>query len=467
MGMAEKQLSDLPRDLRDLYEKGKMALERQNYDYAIAIFNQVLSREPAFLECRQVLRATQYKKAGGTSIFKRVLGSATASPMIAKAQLALRKDPLEAISVAEQVLNSDPHNTMAHKILAEAALAAGLPRTAVFEYEILRKNAPKDVDLARAYAGALEAAGDIDKAEAVYMELVRAHPDDPEIAAALKNLAAKKTLVQGGYEALADGQGSYRDILKDKEEAIALEQEKREVKTDDVAQRLIHEYEARLVREPHNLRLLRSLAELYAQKKDFDRALEYTERIRASEAGTDPSLERLIADIHLRKFDHAIAQLDPNDPAQAEQIAKLQAEKQAYQIEECKSRVERYPTDLSIRFEMGELYFKANRITEAIAEFQKAQANPHRRLASLNYLAQCFAKRGMYDSAVRMLQTALKEKLVFDDEKKDLLYQLGCVYEKMGKTQEAIEQFKLIYENDIGYKDVAAKVDAYYSQQQQ
>jgi hypothetical protein len=35
----------------------------------------------------------------------------------------------------------------------------------------------------------------------------------------------------------------------------------------------------------------------------------------------------------------------------------------------------------------------------------------------------------------------------------------------MGKKAEAIEQFKLIYEADIGYKDVAAKVDAYYSSQ--
>jgi hypothetical protein len=42
---------------------------------------------------------------------------------------------------------------------------------------------------------------------------------------------------------------------------------------------------------------------------------------------------------------------------------------------------------------------------------------------------------------------------------------LGCVLEKMGKREEAIEQFKIIYEQDIGYKDVAAKVDAYYQTQ--
>ena len=67
-----------------------------------------------------------------------------------------------------------------------------------------------------------------------------------------------------------------------------------------------------------------------------------------------------------------------------------------------------------------------------------------------------------YGTAVRMLQNAIKEKPVFDDEKKELIYQLGCVFEKMGKPDDAIEQFKQIYEVDIGFKDVSAKVDKYY-----
>jgi hypothetical protein len=33
----------------------------------------------------------------------------------------------------------------------------------------------------------------------------------------------------------------------------------------------------------------------------------------------------------------------------------------------------------------------------------------------------------------------------------------------MGKREEAIEQFKLIYEVDSGYRDVSARVDAFYS----
>ena len=83
----------------------------------------------------------------------------------------------------------------------------------------------------------------------------------------------------------------------------------------------------------------------------------------------------------------------------------------------------------------------------------------------MNFLAQCFAKRKMYDLAARRLQEALKEKAVFDEEKKELLYNLGTVLESMNKKEEAIEQFKLIYEVDSGYKDVAAKVEGYYGGQ--
>ncbi len=132
---------------------------------------------------------------------------------------------------------------------------------------------------------------------------------------------------------------------------------------------------------------------------------------------------------------------------------------------ETKQRAERYPNDLGIRFELGELYFKLGRIGEAMPEFQKAQGNPHKRLQAMSYMGQCLARRGMNDMAASTLRAALKEKVGFDDEKKELIYALGSVLEKMGKKEEAIEQFKEIYQSDMGFKDVAAKIDAYYSGQ--
>jgi tetratricopeptide (TPR) repeat protein len=270
---------------------------------------------------------------------------------------------------------------------------------------------------------------------------------------------------EGGYGALEDGTGSYRDILKNKEEAVTLEQAQRSHKTEDVALRLIEEYETRLITDPNNLKLTRSLAELYTQKNQFPRALTLYERLQQSELGSDAALDRAIAETKLRQFDFQIAQLNPFDEGSAEKIAAITAEKTGFQLAECQKRAEKYPTDLAIRFELGQLYFAAGKIGEAIAEFQKAQQNAHKRIAAMSFLAQCFAQRGMNDSAVRTLQNAIKEKPAFDEEKKDLIYNLGCVFEQMGKKAEAIEQFLIIYESDVTYRDVGAKVDAHYAGQ--
>jgi tetratricopeptide (TPR) repeat protein len=465
--MSEKSSNDIPRDLRALFTKGGEALQRENYDYALALFTQVLEKEPGFLDCRKALRATQQQKAAGKGggFFKKFVSSASASPQLLKAQTTLRSNPTEAMSIAEQVLNGDPNNYHAHRVFAEAALAAELPRSAVLSFEILYQHSPKDKKLAVQFAIALADAGDVGRGEQILMALARAHPTDGEINQELKNLSARRTLDEGGYDALADGSGSYRDILKNEEQAKSLEQEARAQKTEDVTERLIGEYETRLQTEPKNLKLLRSLAELLTQKKQFERALHYYDQIKASDLGNDPSLDRAIAETTSRRFDHELKQLDPAVPDFEERAAKLAADKATFQLTECQKRAEKFPTDLGIRFELGQLLFQAGRIGEAIAEFQKAQNNPHKRLPAMNYLAQCYAKRKMFDLAAKTLQNAIKEKPGFDDEKKDLLYNLGCVLENMGKKEEAIEQLKLIYEVDIGYKDVAAKVDAFYAGQ--
>src|SRR5579859_2382584 len=462
--MAEKSLNDLPRDLRALHTKGSDAFQRENYDYAIALFNQILEKQPAILDVRKSLRAAQFKKAGGGGgFFKRAFNSASSSPMIAKGQMTVRKNPQEAMQIAEQILNGDPHSSAAHKLLAEAALAMELPLTAVLSLELLVKNSPKDKALGVQLAEALTLAGEKTRAEGIYSDLIRDHPHDAELNQALKDLSARKTMDEGGYGALEGGQGSYRDILKNKDEAVMLEQEKRQVKSEDVVDRVIHEHEERLTKEPNNLKLIRDLAELYTQKKEFDRALGYYEKLTQSDAGNDASLQSAIAQTKVRQFDHLLSQLDPNAADYAERSAQIKADRLAYQLAECKERAEKFPTDLMIRFELGQLYFQTDNLSEAIKEFQKARQNPHKRVQSLNYLAQCFAKRGMYDMAARQAQEAIKEKQVFDAEKMDLVYTLGSILEKMGKREEAIEQFKLIYEVDSSYKDVEKKVDEYYA----
>jgi tetratricopeptide (TPR) repeat protein len=468
--MPEKLINEIPPDLRRLYTKAGEAAQRENPDYAITLFCQILEKEPGFYDCRKALRVEQAKKASASSggFFKKMMSGAGSSPQIAKAKMAMSRNPAEAMAIAEQVLSTDVNNPFAHRVIVDAALALELPKTAILSMEVMVRNSPKDKGLILEFAElAAQVGGEASAlAETALDSLVRITGFDPDLAQAQKNLSARKTMDEGGYAKLEDGKGSFRDILRNKDEAVSLEQAQKVQKAEDTGARLIKEYEARLASEPDNTKMIRSLAELYTEKKEFDRALELYERIKNSSHGSaDSGLDRSIADVTVKKMDQQLGLLNPFAPDHADQIAQIKAAKIEFKLNECKQRVEKYPTDLAIRFELGQHYFEAGKFAEAMGEFQKAQQNPNKRIPSMSLLAQCFAKRGMNDSAVRTLQNAIKEKPAFDDEKKDLIYNLGCVFEVMGKKNEAIEQFLQIYETDIGYRDVAAKVDAHYASQ--
>ncbi len=148
--MAEKTLSQIPRHIREQFEKGKTAFDRKNFDYAVAIFGQVLEQEPAFYDCRQYLRAAQIQKSGGsgsTTFFKKMLGGAPAPPRSSpRGQVELMRNPVDALKTAEQILKTDPNSMAAHKLLAQAAIACEFPKTAILSLQIVTKNAPKDED---------------------------------------------------------------------------------------------------------------------------------------------------------------------------------------------------------------------------------------------------------------------------------------------------------------------------------
>jgi hypothetical protein len=49
-----------------------------------------------------------------------------------------------------------------------------------------------------------------------------------------------------------------------------------------------------------------------------------------------------------------------------------------------------------------------------------------------------------------------------EEIKKEIAYNLGLAYETNKQPDKALEQWKKIYEHDMSYRDVAARVEASY-----
>ncbi|MEY4485237.1 MAG: hypothetical protein RL693_2689, partial [Verrucomicrobiota bacterium] len=156
---------------------------------------------------------------------------------------------------------------------------------------------------------------------------------------------------------------------------------------------------------------------------------------------------------------------DPEAPDIEEKrthIRAIKLDRLSTLLTEARTKVERNPTDKQYRYDLATVLFQAEQYREAIPELQQAKSNPHIRNKALLMLGRCFERLNMNDLAQNAMSDAVKEIPAFNNEKKELLYELGLVYQKTGKQDEYLNCMKEIYNSDYGYRDVAKRVEASY-----
>ncbi len=455
---------DLPENLRAVWLKAMSAMELRNFGYASQLYQSILRPHPEFLLARQLARKAAIAKHSGK---KGGLSGASLSTM--KVQGLVKKDPMAAMEAIEKILEGDPFSASANQLLREAALAAKFPDVAEFALETIVEGNPKDTrtmhELARLYMNHAKPAKAVD----TYGRILQVAPNDLAAIKGSKDAAAAASMQRGGWER----EGSdYRDLMKDKSEAVALEQKSRVVRSEEMIANLLKELHAKVQAEPENVDASRRIAELYEQKEDLENAIAWYDYTAALTKNSDLNLVRKASDLRVKQYDVSIAGFEeyleenPDSPdfqTYSDQLESIRRQRSELLLEEAKRRVERNPADLMLRFELGEICVGAGQFKEAISELQKARQNPAVRLKAMSLLGQCYKERGMLDLAAETLSTAASEIHQMDSVKKDIIYKLGLVYEQMGDNEKSIDCMKQIYAVDAGYRDVEARVESSYA----
>jgi tetratricopeptide (TPR) repeat protein len=463
---------ELPDNARTLWLKARSAVELRNYGYAISLIQAVLKDNPGFLDGRKTLRKVEILSTKG----KKSIMSGISTVSLRGASL-VKKDPKAAMELAEKSLETDPANPQINHLLKEAAKAAGFPEIAAFALETIIEGNPKDTKTMHELGKMYLSMSRPDDAVAIYSKIAEINPADIEAVKNSKDAAATASMKSGGWETAK----SYRDTMANKDEAISLEQKSRVVKSAEMIDDQLNELYPQWEAAQDNVDLSRRIAKLwedrFEQKQDsesLEAAVSYYHHTNELVSGSDPAVARKLGDLSLKRLDLHIKQLADWFAAggdQHEEAATYRAELDALKVQkaellitEARKRVERNPTDLQLRFELGEQLVQAKQYTEAIAELQKAKQNPNARLKAMNLLGQCYTEKGMLDLAVKQFQDCASEILAMDATKKEVLYKLGLVFERMGKKDDAIKCMKDIYEVDYGYMDVAKRVEESYAQ---
>jgi tetratricopeptide (TPR) repeat protein len=462
----EKELSE---PLRSHWLKAVAAIELRNFGYAISLLQGILKQEPEFLTGRQLLRRAEITKQKAEK--KTFFNVSTSAISIIKAQRELKKDPKRAVELIEKVLEEEPCHRQANLVLKQAAVAAGWPEIGVFALQTLLEEKARDTKILHELGRLYHELGQSDKEVETYNRITEIDPIDAEALRLGKDASARASMKTGGWTQAE----SYRDLIKDKEVAVSLEQQSRMALSGESLEQQIEETYARHQAEPQSVDFARKLGALHEQKEDIENAIAWYQYAADLTSGSDAGIVRKVSDLQTKRSEQEIAGHEeflrthgPQDELYAETAEALliaQKKRAELLIDDARRRSERNPTDLQLRYELGEHLLHAGRFREALPELQRARQNPNARLKSMNLLGRCYRELGMLDLAAQQLEEAAKEITSMDGMKKEIVYNLGLVYETMGDAEKSIAAMKQIYQADYGYRDVAARVESSYQGQ--
>ena len=451
-------------NVENLYLRGKDAADRHNYEYAIALFNDVLRATPDHRNARIALRGCEME------LFRSRGGGAKAKLMaVIKGFGALigmhlsGKNPAKAATYCESYLVNDPTNIYVLKRLAAACSARGFREAASDTLEFARQRSPKNLGVLRRLGEAYHDQGVYDKAIRCFQEIVAVKPEDHDAMQRAKEISAVAHLKRSHMEE----SDSFRDSLRDQEQTRELLKEEKLVRSeseqDAELRRLIEAAEA----EPDN-------AEAHARLGDacyrIERYADAEKAYRtAFSVGKKYGMREKMGNARIRQFEQIEHKAEDEvansgeSPAAVARFRDAREKRLAFCIKEYQFRRQQHPTDMKLAWRLGQYYFElggVENIRQAIEQFQQTMTNAALKLQAQYMLGRCFAADPKtLDMAREQFEAALSTvENSSSDMAKTLTYEIASIAEQVGDTAGALGMYKKIFAVDAGFRDVSKKI---------
>jgi tetratricopeptide (TPR) repeat protein len=422
---AERVLRDAvgsaPKDVQPKLQLAAFLAAQRSPDQAVAQVEQFITAEPSNDSLRLTLGqflAQIGQKDRAESEFHAVIAQAGTEPagLIARDQLAAvllsKQDRAAANALIEQVLRQNPQDSDALTMRSDIALSNGDASDAIVDLRSVLRDQPNAVGVMRALAQAYQQNGEIDLAEQTLRSAVQVAPKD-----ATSRLALATVLIGAGQASQA--------------EPLLEQLSKEDPSSLKVQQALFQAQTAQKQNEP--ARSTAQLLERIAPKQALGYYLEG--EIDEVEGHYDTAAQQ---------YEHAL-ELEPKagEPLTALVLLDLNQKRPAAALSLLDKVIATSPADGLPRDLKGQVLIRTNQTAAAIAAFQSAvQTAPEwpRGYSDLG-AAQLVAKRPE-DAIVTLQQGIARLEGAKGASADSLLSNLGSVYERLGRSQDAIALYQ-------------------------
>ncbi|WP_437194514.1 tetratricopeptide repeat protein [Planctomicrobium sp. SH527] len=435
----------------ECYRRGNDAMQKQNWDLAVEMFSSCVKLVPGNLLYRQFLRNSTKKKyndngkGAGTFGKTKLMGIRS---RIKKAKQAEQWE--EASKAAEEGLYLNPWDTQLNVELAEASTALERGEIAKFAYMEAIRSDQKNRQLYVALATLLHSRGEYDEAIKTWEVVSRLDPSDLTAMRKITELQTEKTTHRGGYE---DAEKT-RDVMANKN-ALAAKTSGNAAPGESAEADLKHA----IRKEPERVEHYMKMGTYLKQNKRLQEAYDILEKgVEVSK--NDPAVIEQLQDVELLllKAELDAAKEKANSTGDAEDRKAAATKSVALRdrrIEVLTTRVERYPSNLILKYELAELLMQLQKWTVAIPLLQKSSQDPRLKAKSFVALGKCFVydkklplARGQFERAIPDLNSESDP-----DTFKECHYLLARVCEELKDFVTAEKHYGEVLVIDYEYKD--------------
>jgi tetratricopeptide (TPR) repeat protein len=447
------------------WKTGTEALAKQNWDYAIDMFGRAILQVPDNLLYRQSYRGAICKKFGDNKTGARMAGAKLMGTRtrIKKARLQSKWDQVD--QEATKGLTVNPWDPSLNAEVGEACTNLGYAEVAQFFYEKALDGDPDNKEYNRQLALLLEERGNYARAIDCWSKIYKQDPLHSEARSKMTQLQAK-TMMEGGYdtakstqEVRSSGQSAYDDIRAGRAASAGPVAEGPGMSLEADLQRAIR-------KEPANVQNYLKLADYYKREKQLEPAHQMFQKA-LEVSGGDPNIREQLEDIELEMLRHnadlakEAAQTHPDDETARTNRVALAKELIQREVEIFSRRVERYPKDTNLKFELARRFMRLQKWSQAIPLLQQASTDPRIEEEVLVALGECFLAEKKTPLARRQFEKVLPKLNPHDHPEllKKTRYVLGRLCEESGDKAAAEEHYNEILAIDYAYRDVLKRLE--------
>ena len=464
-----------PRKAERFFEHAQTVAEARNYDYSIECYINGLRHAPDKMDRHEALhevakrrKVTGGKPAGMLESMKS--GGPTPVDRMLHAERLWAMDPMNIKLMRDVMRHAADVNAKEPDLhMGEVAFWVG---TLILEQAPQQKK--PDKSLYKQVGELFASVGRFDKAVDAFKLALAVDATDPETRDRLKELEAENTLQKGGYgtgEKVEEG--GFRRMVKDADAQKVLEQASAGHGGGDTIEAVIEHRRKEFDEDPQDVDRLQRLVEALNRSEEpeheaqairlLNEAWERTGTYRYKVAAGDIRMRSLVRQVRAAR---AVAETGGDEAKTT--YEELQKQRLAFELQEYRDRSAHYPTDNTLKFELGKRLYATKQFDEAIAALQQAKADPKARVAANMYLGSAYMQRGWLDEAVGTLRTGLEAHPNPDDKLGlELRYLLMDALAQQAKknndaraAKEAVTLASGILQTDISFRDIKQKLDA-------